>query len=99
ADEHAAPAADGEAQIPAREVARDDRGNAERPKREDAGVTPELALIEIARTRGVIGNPALVPLLSHRAGPSFAKWHLSLTAGLALRLFGAEPAGRRGKKT
>ncbi len=59
AAEHAAPAAHGEAEIPAREVAGDDGGDAERPQIEDAGVAPELAVLEIAEPGGGVGHPAL----------------------------------------
>ena len=58
AAEHAAPAAHGEAEVPAREVAGDDRGDAERPQIEDAGVTPELPVLEIVDPCGGVGHPA-----------------------------------------
>ena len=65
AEEHAAPAAHAEAEVPAGEIAGDDRGDAERPEIEDAGVAPELAVLEVVQPWGLIGDPAFVSLLSH----------------------------------
>ena len=59
-DQHAAPAARGEAEVPAGEVSRDDGGDAERPQREHAGMAPELAVFEIVDARAAIGDAAFV---------------------------------------
>ena len=73
-DEHAAPAAHIESEVPAREIAGDNRADAKSPKREDAGVAPQLAFFEIILAGDVIGNPAFMSLLSHFSNPllSFA---------------------------
>ena len=68
-DEHAAPAADIETEVPAREISGDNRADAKRPKREDARVAPQLAFFEIILAGDVIGNPAFMSLLSHFSNP------------------------------
>ena len=52
-DEHAAPPRDRKSEVPAREVARDDRADRERPERDDAGVAPQTASLEV----GCVGFP------------------------------------------
>src|SRR5262245_38513032 len=66
-EEHAAPAADRESKVPAGEIARDDGGNAERPQIKDAGVAPELPVLEIAYVDVTIGNATFIPLNGHYA--------------------------------
>ena len=65
AEEHAAPAADGEPnsnpEISEMTAATPSAHS------ENAGVTPQLALIEIVLAGNLIGNPAFVLLLRHRA--------------------------------
>ena len=70
-DEHAAPTADGEAEVPAGEVSGNDRANAERPKREDARVALQLTFIEIVLAGDVIRDPAFMFFLSHFRHPLF----------------------------
>ena len=53
-DEHAAPAADGEAEIPAGEIARDDRADAERPKACDPRIAAQAPLLEIGGVNPLI---------------------------------------------
>ena len=67
AEEHAAPAADGEAKVPAGEFARNDGGDAERPQIEDAGVAPELPVLEIAYVDVTVGNATFLSLVGHYA--------------------------------
>ena len=83
-DEHAAPAANGEAEVPAGKVAGNDRAHAECPQCKDAGVALELALFEIIFLGDVIRDPAFMSLLSHFPTPSvispfltarFTPWH------------------------
>ena len=70
-DEHAAPAAHGEAEVPPREVAGDDRADAKCPQREDSSVTLKLALLEIIFRGDMIRDPAFVSFLSHCPNPPF----------------------------
>ena len=69
AEEHAAPAAHGEAEVPAGEIAGDDRGDAERPQIEDARMAPELAVFEIVYAGTAIGDATFVLFVSHVPDP------------------------------
>src|SRR5262245_30977638 len=69
-DKHAAPAADVEPEVPAREIAGDNRADAKSPKREDPGMAPQLTLLEIVLAGDMIRNPAFMSLLSHFPTPS-----------------------------
>ncbi len=83
AEEHATPAAYGEAEVPAGEIARDDRGDAERPQIKNARVAPELAVLEIIYAGTAIGNAAFVLFLSHFSNPRHCAGSLGSQAAWA----------------
>ena len=71
-DEHAAPAARGKAEVPPREVPRDDGADAECPQQPHAGVALQSARLEVCVVDLLIGDAARLRLLLHaipRAGP------------------------------
>ena len=72
--QHAAPAAGGEPEIPARIVTRDNGAYAERPKRPDAGVAPKSPFLEIGRVRLAVDDAPSTFLFCHMPHSfSFAK--------------------------
>ena len=62
-DQQAAEAPGVEAEVPAVEIARDDRADAERPERPEGGVTAQFAPFEIAVFRVLIGDRSDCPLV------------------------------------
>src|SRR5215217_3374245 len=68
-DEHAAPAAGHETKIPAREMARDHRADAECPEAPDAGVALEPSLFEIRLVSCRISDTPNLLGISHRPVP------------------------------
>ena len=82
-DQHAAPAAGGEAEVPTGEVSRDHRANAERPQEPHAGVAFEAARFEVCVVDLLIRYAAR--LLLHDKPPAGSRHPSTLAPGYASR--------------